>query len=230
MRRDAVGHEERRQGLEYINRPQSPGDDDRQAFPRILLDDGEKLQRSAVLRAIGDEVIRPDVVPIRRTLANARAIRKPQPAPFWLFLRHLEAVSPPESFDAFVIHRPAFPAQEPGDAPIPIPPILRGPFDEARDQPGFVVRDVRPMPLRRPRLTEHSAGPPLRDAQLVLHMHHGWAASGRAQKFPEATSLRIMSSRAWSATSFFSREFSRSSSLSRFAWSSRNPPYSFRQR
>ena len=39
--------------------------------------------------------------------------------------------------------------------------------DEARDQPGFVVRDNRPMPVCRPRLIEHSAGPPLRDAQPV---------------------------------------------------------------
>ena len=46
-------------------------------------------------------------------MAKARAIRKPQPAPVWLFLRHLEAFSPPESFDAFVMHRPAFPAQAP---------------------------------------------------------------------------------------------------------------------
>ena len=126
MRRDAVGHEERRQCLEYINRPQSPGDDDRQAFPRILLDDGEELQRSAVLRAIRHEVIRPDVVPIRRTLANARAIRKPQPAPFWLFLQHSEALSPPQPLDAFVIHRPAFPLQEPRDPSISIAPIGRG--------------------------------------------------------------------------------------------------------
>ena len=169
------------------------------------------------MRAVRHEVIRPDVVPILRTLANARAIRKPQPAPFRLFLRHFEAFSPPESFDSFVIHRPAFSAQEPGDAPIPIPPILRGQLDEARDQPGFVVRDDRPMPVRRPRLTEHSASPPLRDAQPVLHMHHGWASSGRAQKFPEATSFRIMLSSAWSATSFFSRVFSCSSAFKRFA-------------
>ena len=31
------------------------------------------------------------------------------------------------------------------------------------------------MPVRRPRLTEHSASPPLRDAQPVLDMHHGRA-------------------------------------------------------
>ena len=189
--------------------------------------DGEDLQRPAVMRAVRHEVIRPDGVPILRTLANARAIRKPQPGPFWLFLRHFEAFSPPESFVAFVIHHPALPAQEPDDAPIP---ILRGQLDEARDQPGFVVRDDRPMPMRRPRLTEHSTSPPLRDAQPVLDLHHGRASPGRAQKFSEATSFRIMLSSAWSATSFFSCVFSYSSAFRRFAWSRRNPPYSFRQR
>ena len=101
-----------------------PGDHDRQAFPRILLDDGEDLQRPAVMRAVRYAVIRPDVVPILRPAADARAIREPQPAPFRLFLRHFEAFSPPQSLDAFVIHRPAFPAQQPGDAPIPRPTFV----------------------------------------------------------------------------------------------------------
>ena len=127
MRRDAVGHEEsppvsRVHQSTAIRRATTIA----RHFARILLDDGEELQRSAVLRAIRHEVIRPDVVPIRRTLANARAIRKPQPAPFWLFLQHSEALSPPQPLDAFVIHRPAFPLQEPRDPSISIAPIGRG--------------------------------------------------------------------------------------------------------
>ena len=59
---------------------------------------------------------------------------------------------------------------------------------------------------------------------------HGRASSRRAQKFPEATSLRMAVSKAWSATTRLRRAFSFSSSLSRLAWSSRNPPYSRRQR
>ncbi len=52
----------------------------------------------------------------------------------------------------------------------------------------------------------------------------------RAQNFPVLTSLRMALSSAWSATSFLSRVFSCSSSFRRLAWSSRRPPYSFRQR
>ena len=142
MGRDAMQYEQFRERLEHINRPQPPGDHDRQAFPRILLDDGEDLQRPAVMRAVRHEVIRPDVVPILRPVADARAIHEPQSAPFRLFLQHFEAFPTPQSLDSFVIHCPAFPAQKPGDAPIPIPPIQRSQLDEARDQPGFVVRDA----------------------------------------------------------------------------------------
>ena len=71
VRGDAVGDEEFRERLEHINRPQPPGDHDRQAFSRILLDDGEDLQWPAVLRAVRHEVIRPDVVPILGAAANA---------------------------------------------------------------------------------------------------------------------------------------------------------------
>jgi hypothetical protein len=42
---------------------------------------------------------------------------------------------------------------------------------------------------------------------------------------PRRQPRRIATSRAWSATSFFSRVFSGSSSLSRRVWSTRRPPY-----
>ena len=142
------------------------------------------------MRAVGHDVIRPDVVPILKTVTKARAIRTPQPAPWWLFSAHVEACSPPESFDAFVMHRPAFPAQESGEAPRPRPSILRGHRDEARNPPGCVVRDDRPRPVRRPRLPAPSASPPLRGAQPVLDMHPGRASPGRAQTCPEAISCR----------------------------------------
>ena len=73
------------------------------------------------------------------------------------------------------------------------------------------------MPVGGPRMAQDATGPPLRDAQPRADMVDGLASSGRAQKFPEATSLRIALSRAWSATSFFSRRFSCSSAFSRFA-------------
>ena len=65
-----------------------------------------------------------------------------------------------------------------------------------------------------PLLAQHATRPPLGDEPDSVHR---LSASGRAQKFPEATSLRIELSSAWSATNFFSRVFSRSSSFRRLA-------------
>ena len=51
-----------------------------------------------------------------------------------------------------------------------------------------------------------------------------------AYKFPRAMSFNTCFSSDRSATSFLSRLFSSSSRLSRFAWSTPRPPYSFRYR
>ena len=105
MRRDPVGHEERRQRLEHINRSQPPRDHDRQALPRILLHDREELQRAPVVRPVRDEVIGPDVVPIRRPTAHARPIRQPQTTALRLFPGHFQALPPPQPFHPLVISR-----------------------------------------------------------------------------------------------------------------------------
>ena len=118
----------------------------------------------------------------------------------------------PEALDAFVMHRPAFPTQErPVIGRIPIPPMRRRAFDHAADHPWFVIRHARQMPVGRPGVSHDSAGPPLRNAQPRADRVHGLASPGRAQTCPEATSLRIALSRAWSATSVFSRRCSCSS-------------------
>ena len=97
-------------------------------------------------------------------------------------------------------------------------------FHDAVNQPWFIIRHPRPMPLRRPHLPQHPTRPPLGDAQPLVDPVHRLPALWRAQKFPEATSLRIALPNAWSATSYLSRVFSRSSSWSRLAWSSRKLP------
>ena len=73
------------------------------------------------------------------------------------------------------------------------------------------------MPLSRPRLAQHSASPTLGDLQPLAYVLDGLAPPGRAQNFPELTSLRIALSSACSANSFLSRAFSFSSSFKRLA-------------
>ena len=217
MRGEAMRHEQLRQRLEHLSRPQPPGDHNRQTFPRILLDDGQDLQRSPVVRPRRQKVIRPHVEAIRGPATHTRPVGEPQPAPFGLFLGDFQPFPPPQPFDPFVIHRPPLPPQQPRDPPIPIPPIRGRQRDDPFHQPRLIIRHPRPMPVRGPRLAQRATGPPLGDVQLVADYGHRLPASRRAQKFPEVTSLRIALSRAWSATSFLSRVFLRSSSLSRLA-------------
>ena len=61
-------------------------------------------------------------------------------------------------------------------------------------------------------------------------MVNSLATTGRAQKFPSATSFSIWLSNVRSATALLRRPFSASSSFKRLAWSKLKPPYSFRHR
>ena len=83
------------------------------------------------------------------------ACRPRQPATTGLVAAVSAALGSPRAaraLDAFVMHRPAFPTQEPRDPSIPIPPIRRREFDHGADQPWFVIRQARQMPVGlRPR-------------------------------------------------------------------------------
>ena len=84
--------------------------------------------------------------------------------------------------------------------------------------------------LGGPGLVQHAAGPALGDVEGGAQVQHGASPPVRAQEFPRATSLSICRSNACSATIFFSRAFSASSSLRRFIWSAFMPPYWLFQR
>mgnify|MGYP006304331943 CR=1 FL=1 len=92
---------------------------------------------------------------------------------------------------------------------------------------------IRPgslVALRRAGLAQNMTRPALGDSQRSLHVPYGSASPGRAQKFPSATSFKMLMSTAWSATIFFRRTFSFSSAFSFFrAWTS-TPPYRLRHR
>ncbi len=217
VRGEALRHEQLRQRLEHLGRPHPPGDHNRQTFPRILLDDGQDLQRSPVGRPRRQQVIRPHVEAIRGPATHTRPVGEPQPAPVGLFLGDFQPFPPPPPFDPFGIHRPPLPPPQPRDPPIPIPPIRGRQRDDPFHHPRLIIRHPRPMPVRGPRRAQPATGPPLGDGHLVADSGPRLPASRRAQTCPEGTSVRIAWSRAGSATSCLSRGFSRSSSLSRVA-------------
>jgi len=207
-----------------------PCDVDRQTLSRELIDDRQKADRATVMRTVVNEIVAPYVVLVRRTQTNAGSVVEPQSSFLRLFLRHPEAFSTPESLDPFMVHSPAFPTKQRGDPSVSVSTVLRRQIRQTPDQSRLAVRRLRRPSLRRPRLPYDTAGASLRNVKAILEVFDSPSPLRRAQKFPWVISLSICLSRESSATSFFRRTFSFSSSLSRFAWSLRTPPYSFRQR
>ena len=65
-------------------------------------------QRPAVVRAVEDEVVAPDMVRMLGAPPHDRAVGQPEPAAFRLLLRHFQTFPAPEPFHALVVHPPAF--------------------------------------------------------------------------------------------------------------------------
>ena len=97
---------------------------DRQALARVLVDDGQHTERAAVMRPVGNEVIRPDMAFVLRPESDARAIVEPEPASLGLLLRDLEPFASPDAFHPLCIDRPAFAAEQRGDPAVAVSAIL----------------------------------------------------------------------------------------------------------
>ena len=82
---------------------------------------------------------------------------------------------------------------------------------------GCFAGNLRNMPLGRTRLAENPTGTTLGNTQHLLDMMHADPTTGSAQKVPDAASFKMSLSSVRSATAFFSRAFSRSSSFRRLA-------------
>src|SRR5664280_1797560 len=203
---------------------------DRQALARVLVDDGEQAQLSAVVGGFGYEVVGPDVVSVFRPQADARSVIQPEAAPLGLTLRYPEALAPPDALYALGVHVPARHLQEAGDALVAVAAEGTRQADDGCGQGVLVVAQLRLATLAAAMLAESTAGPPFGDAQPLTDCRHALAAARGAQKFPRDASWRMTLSRERSETALRRRAFSRSRSLRRFAWEPLRPPYSLRQR
>ena len=165
-----------------------------------------------------------------RSKTDAGPVIEPEPRPLWLLLGNLQPLPSPDPLDPLHVHDPTGVTQQGRDPPVAIATILRGERDDVRGERLLVGTTVRNLPLCRSMLTEHPAGEPFGDPELLPDMIDTTTAPGGAQKFPEAASLRISFSSVRSDTAFRSRSFSFSSSFRRFTWFVFRPPYSFRHR
>lgn len=180
MRRDAAQDEQVGKHVDDIDGLQLSLDPDGNAFARELVDHIEHADFPAIVCAILDEVVGPDMVWIFRPKPDTRAVVQPQPTAFGLPVRHLQPLPPPDAFDPLDVHDPASLVQHRSDATIAIAAILESERRDVGGQRCFVIRGLGDLALRRTMLTENPAGPSLGHAQFLDDMIHAGAAAGGA--------------------------------------------------
>ena len=168
------------------------------------------------MRPVLNEVIGPDMIGILRSEPDARSVIEPETALLFLLRWDFQPFTSPDPLDPLVVYVPARVAQQTGDYPISVSPVLAGEFDNVFGQLLLVGRAAWNLALRGAMLPENAAGPALRYANGLPHLVNAPASARRAQKFPPAASVRINLSKVKSETALRRRWFSFSSSLSRF--------------
>ena len=201
---------------------------DRQAFSCVFIQHDQQLQLSAIFGTFSHEVVTPHVIAMRRFVTHATVVaatRARQSPAFSLLLRHLHVLQFPDPMDSLVIHlllqhlfhtRTTKPWTGVSEA------------SHLFDQRMIPARPLRAITLRAAWLTKRSTRATLRDCvmpQTAAHRVHRLPPPFGVYKFGRAASFRINMSNAWSATSFFSRVFSFSNSLSCLAIFGSIPPY-----
>ena len=155
-------------------------DMDRQALSAVLIDHGQHPERLPIMRAVGDEVVAPDMPPILRSQPDARSVIQPETAAFGLLLRYLQPLATPDTLDPLGVHSPAFPLQQCGNPAIAIATILRCQPDDVCRQAFLIGSWPRRLALGRTVLADHSACATLGHTERRTHMINASTAPRRA--------------------------------------------------
>ena len=156
------------------------------------------------------------VFPFRSTeMAGIRACA--QCTLFLLFPGDFEPFSTPQTINPFEIHLPAGCLDHPADTSISKTRMATYQFQNLLQQRRFVIGRFRLVALTGTRLIQQLTGSAFGNVIRFLQMLDGLAFARRAYQFPSAISLSMALSSSASASSFLSRPFSCSSSLSRLA-------------
>ena len=115
-------------------RVQSPFNTDGEALTRALVDDAEHAEDLPIMRAVLNEVIRPDMAFVLWPEPDARSIIKPEPSSFWLLHWNLKPFTSPNAVHALLIHMPTVCAEQRGDTAIAISPEPGCQFDNGLGQ------------------------------------------------------------------------------------------------
>ena len=175
VRRDAPRDEQLAECLDDIGRLELPRDTDGQALAAELVDDAQHPERLAIVGAVSDEVIGPDMVGPLQT--DAGTVVEPQTPAFRLFGRDLQPLAPPDPLNTFFVHPPAGSAKQRRDSAISVAAILAGKLDDVGGQSRLVIGCRGDLALRRSVLTQCPARSSLGDAKLDCDMIDARAAS-----------------------------------------------------
>lgn len=195
----------------------------------MLVDHRQHPERLAVMGAIRDEVVAPDMTAILRTQSHARSVVQPS-AELRLLLWYFEPLATPDTFNPLGIRRPAFTLQQRRDPPIAIATIGRCQPDDIRRQTLLIGSWSCRTALGRTVLANCSACTTLGYTERRTRMNNASTTARGAQYFPSITSFRIKASSVRFDTAFLSRAFSFSSDFKRAAYVTFRPPYSRRHR
>ena len=191
-------------------------DPDRHAFAGELIDDVQHAEFASIMGAILDEIVGPDMVRILWPQTDAGSVIQPQPPFLRLLLRDFQPLPSPDPLDAFDVHGPACRVKHRRDPAVAVAAVLGRKRDDVGGQHRIVGPSRRRLALRRTMLAQSPAGEALRDIERRHDVIDATAATGGAQKFPEAASRRMSFSSVRSETALRSRSFSFSRSFSRF--------------
>jgi len=174
VRADMLGwtmmDEQLAQRVENVPRVEFPRHTDRQALAGEFIDHTQHAKHLAVMCAVLDEIVRPDMALVHRPQPDAGTIIQPETAAFRLFHWNLEPFTPPDAIDALLIHMPAVSPQQGRDPAVAIPakPLCQG--DDGRCQHILVVARNAWFALGRAVLADHTAGPAFGCAECLYHM------------------------------------------------------------
>ena len=107
---------------------------------------------------------------------DARPVVEPEPPTLGLFLRNLQPLLAPDTFDPLVIDLPAVPLQKGSDAPIPIATVSGSQAHYLLSQGLVRLFPLRGEPLRGTGLANDLAGTSLRYTQVSLQTRDASAA------------------------------------------------------
>ena len=150
-----------RETVKHIIGLDSPGHDDRQRLPGVLVDDCQNLDCPSIVCAIRHKIIGPDMVAMRGPEADTGAVIEPQPTSFGLFLGNLQPLLMPDTLHPLVVYLPTIPSQQGRYPSVSVTPIPGGQGQDRGPEGLIIIPDASNPSLGGSGLTYHPAGTPL---------------------------------------------------------------------